>query len=80
MPYFIYKIIPGVTNLLNNIELQTDFETFKEAKNHVKELRGSQNEASDNSSLKIIFADNSLHAEEQLMEKRDVPIIREWEK
>ena len=79
MPYYIYKITPGVTNLLKNIELQTDFESFKEAKNHVKELRATL-DTSDNSSFKIIFADNSLHAEEQLMEKRDTPIMLEWEK
>ena len=30
--------------------------------------------------IKVIFADNSLQAEELLMEKRDQPIMREWEK
>ena len=79
MPYFIYKITPGVTDLLKNIELLTEFESYKEAKNHVKELR-TQQDASDNATLKIIFADNSLQAEEQLMEKREAPILREWEK
>ncbi|MDH5573254.1 MAG: hypothetical protein OEY89_15945 [Gammaproteobacteria bacterium] len=79
MPYYIYKITPGITDILKNIELQTDFESFKEAKNHVKELR-AQMDATDSTSFKIIFANNSLHAEEQLMEKREEPIMREWEK
>ena len=34
----------------------------------------------DNSQIKVMFADNQLQAEEQLMEKRDKPILREWEK
>ena len=78
MPYFVYKITPGITNLLKNLELASEFESFKEAKNFVKDQRPSL--AENNSTLKIIFADNSLQAEEQLMEKRDAPILQEWEK
>lgn len=79
MPYYIYKITPGVTDLLKNIELQNEFESYKEAKNFVRDLRADM-QSSNNAALKIIFADNSLQAEEQLMEKREAPILREWEK
>ena len=79
MPYYVYKISAGITDLLKNVDLQSEFESFKEAKNYVKENR-PQVASDENSTLKIIFAENALQAEEQLMEKRDAPILQEWEK
>ncbi|MCW9023450.1 MAG: hypothetical protein OQK73_02095 [Gammaproteobacteria bacterium] len=79
MPYYVYKVTAGVTALVKNIELQADFESFKEAKNFAKDKR-PEVASEDGSILKIIFAENPLQAEEQLMEKRDAPIIQEWEK
>lgn len=79
MPYYVYLIKPGVTNLVKNLEKVSDFENFKQAKNFVKEKRADQDE--DKSlTYKIIFADNALQAEERLSEQRDAPILREWEK
>jgi len=79
MPYFVYKIVPAVTNLIKNLEVLQDFEAYKEAKTFVKDER-IKLAAEDKTTYKIIFADNALHAEEQLMEKRDAPIVKEWEK
>ncbi len=79
MPYFVYKIAPAVSNLVKNLEMLQGFEVYKEAKNFVKDERNKLS-AEDKTTYKIIFADNALQAEEQLMEKRDAPIIREWEK
>lgn len=79
MPYYVYMIKPGVTNLVKDLEKIDDFDSFKEAKNFVKEKRAGQ----DNSNpvtYKIIFADNPLQAEERLQEQREAPILREWEK
>lgn len=78
MPYYVYKMSDGVTDLVKNIDLQSEFESFKEAKNFVKDERVKQ--ADSGSTLKIIFAENTLQAEEQLMEKREAPILQEWEK
>jgi hypothetical protein len=79
MPYYVYLIKPGVTNLVKNLEKVSDFENFKQAKNFVKEKRADQDE--DKSlTYKIIFADNELEAEERLSEQREAPILREWEK
>ena len=79
MPYFVYKIEPAVSDLVKNLEMLQDFDVYKDAKNFAKEER-SKLSAEDKTTYKIIFADNALQAEEQLMEKRDAPILREWEK
>ncbi len=79
MPYFVYKIEPAVSELVKNLQLLEEFEAYKEAKNLVKQER-SKLSAEDKTVYKIIFADNALQAEEQLMEKREAPIIKEWEK
>ncbi len=79
MPYFVYKIKPAVSQLVKNLEMLEEFEAYKEAKNFVKERRNNLSNE-DETVYKIIFADNALQAEEQLMEKRDAPIVREWEK
>ena len=79
MPYYVFKIQPGVTDLVKNMEKLDDFENFKQAKNFVKEKRNSQSD-DDASTYKIIFAENALEAEERLQEQREAPIVREWEK
>ena len=79
MPYYIYKISPGPTDIVKNLELMTQFEVFKEAKNTAKTLR-SEIPTDSNITVKVIFADNELDAEEKLSEKRDPSIVKEWEK
>ncbi|VAW91293.1 hypothetical protein MNBD_GAMMA22-2695 [hydrothermal vent metagenome] len=79
MPYFIYKISPGPTDIIKNLELLTQFEVFKEAKNSAKATR-SELPSDSNITIKVIFADNELDAEEKLSEKREASIVKEWEK
>ena len=79
MPYYVYLIKPGVTDLVKDLEKIAEYENFKEAKNFVKEKRSSQG-ADETVTYKIIFAKNALEAEEQLSEHREAPILREWEK
>ena len=79
MPYFVYKIAPGVSKIVKNLEPLDDFEKFKDAKNFAKEKR--QQESSDSGNIyKVIFAENSIDAEEKLQEQREETIVREWEK
>ncbi|MDH5393263.1 MAG: hypothetical protein OEY11_08775 [Gammaproteobacteria bacterium] len=78
MPYFVYKITDGATNFIKNLEKLNEFETYKDAKLNCREAR--KNMAEPGVNIKVIFADNTLHAEELLMEKRDQPILQEWEK
>ena len=79
MPYYIYRIHQGPTAMFKNLELVSQFDDFKQAKQQAKQLRIDQ-AADDQSQVKVMFADNQLDAEEKLMESREQPILREWEK
>ena len=79
MPYFVYKIAPGVSKIVKNLEALESFEKFKDAKNFTKEKRQQEN-TEDSNTYKIIFAENSIDAEEKLQEQREETIVREWEK
>ncbi len=65
MPYFIYKVFPG-----RKLEAVTQFEQYREARDHARELR-KQLKSEDNYSVKIIFAKNEVEAEMQLKEERE---------
>lgn len=79
MPYFVYKIIPGPTQMVKQLEQLTQFEVFKDAMQHARSLRAELG-ADTNITIKVIFAATPLEAEERLMEHREAPILREWEK
>lgn len=79
MPYYVFKIQNSELAILKQLELLKDFENFKQAKTYAKTQRSEQAEG-DEAQIKVMFADNLLSAEEQLMEKRDQPIVMEHEK
>jgi len=79
MPYFVYKIAPVVSKIVKNIQPLEEFVKFKDAKNFAKEKRQQEN-AEDGNIYKVIFAENSIDAEEKLQEQREDTILREWEK
>jgi len=79
MPYYIYKITPGPTQLTKTLEKLEQHDAFKVAKQRAREMRATMSD-SDAYIVKVMFADNELDAEEKLMEKREQPILREWEK
>ena len=76
MKYFVFKILP---NVINKLELIKTFESFKDAKNFAREMR-IQNSPDNPDMIKIVFAENELEAELMLSEKREKPILKEWEK
>jgi hypothetical protein len=65
--------------LAKNLEKLEEFASFKEARDRARSLRSDLSN-DDSCTIKMIFADNELEAEENLMEKREAPILREWEK
>jgi hypothetical protein len=80
MPYFIYKMTAQEgMSLVKNLELLSEFESFKEAKKFARDRRAELPEDS-NEIIKVMFADNQLVAEEQLLEHREKPILMEHEK
>ncbi len=79
MPYFIYKITPGPTALIKDLEKVTEFDAFKEATKTAKAMR-AELEPGSNVQIKVMFAETPLEAEEKLQEHREAPILKEWEK
>ncbi len=71
MPYYIYRVTPvGPIRQLAKI---SQFEAFKEASNEAKRLR-RETDLAAGETIKTIFAENELQAEELLNEPRvDVP-------
>lgn len=67
MPYFIYEIHP-----MRIVKKVAQFDKFKDASAQAKEIRNRLTSA-DNYSIKVIFAENELHAEEMLCEVREKP-------
>lgn len=79
MPYYLYKIstLKGI-DLVKKLELLDQFESFRNAKTKAKQLRAELE--SEDYSYKVMFAENQLSAEEQLLEKRDQPVLMEHER
>ncbi len=76
MPYYLYKIstLEGI-DLVKNLELLEVHDSFRTAKQQAKKLRTES--TVENSTYKVMFAENQLSAEEQLLEKRKKPILME---
>ena len=79
MPYYLFKICSRDNiDLVKDLELLEVFDAFRDAKTEAKKLRSEQ--AEDGFSYKVMFADNQLSAEEQLLEKREKPVLMEHER
>ena len=76
MSYFVFKY---QNNKFRSVDHIDTFESFKEAKLLVKELR-QKNSPSNPDAYKIVFAEDMLEAEMLILDKREAPILREWEK
>lgn len=67
MPYYVYEIHP-----MRIVKKISQFDKFKDASGFAKVIRDKLTGA-DNFSIKVMFADNELHAEELLGEIREKP-------
>lgn len=80
MPYYVFKMTsPEGMNLVKNLELIEEFDSFREAKNFAKTKRAEQG-GEDTAIIKVMFAENQLLAEEQLLAYREKPVVMEHEK
>jgi len=79
MPYYIYIVTTIDTTTKKSVSAVSEFENFKLAKAEVRRLRAEER-LQDNQSYKVIFAENSAEAEQRLVEHREEPIAKEWEK
>lgn len=77
MPYFVYQIdrngeIPVLTHL-------ETFDAFRDAKADARRRRAEMTDTTKKQ-IKIVFADNTDTAVAHLLERREAPILKEWEK
>ncbi len=80
MPYYVFKMnSPEGMELVKNLELIDDFESFRDAKNFAKKQR-AELDKSDTTIIKVMYAENQLLAEEQLLAYREKPVVMEHEK
>ncbi len=66
-------------DLVKNLELIRQDASFREAKHLAREIR-EQQDGGEGVTIKVMFAENQLSAEEQLLEHREKPITMEHEK
>ncbi len=80
MPYYVFKMSsPEGMELVKNLELIDEYELFRDAKNFAKTQRAELGKE-DTAQIKVMFAENQLLAEEQLLAYREQPIVMEHEK
>ncbi len=80
MPYYVFKMSsPEGMELVKNLEFIDKYESFRDAKNFAKTQRAELG-SEDTAQIKVMFAENQLLAEEQLLAYREKPIVMEHEK
>lgn len=80
MPYYVFKMSsPEGMELVKNLELIDDYELFRDAKNFAKTQRAELGK-DDTTQIKVMFAENQLLAEEQLLAYREKTVVMEHEK
>lgn len=79
MPYFVFELNKNSLGQVKDLNLLDQFETYKEAKNLARDKRKELN-VKQPGDIKIMFAESQEFAEKKLMEHREAPILREWEK
>ncbi len=67
MPYYLYEIIEQPIRQLKKL---AQYPSFKEAGAEAKRLRA---ESAEPVTIKVMFAENELQAEDQLMQVREAP-------
>ena len=79
MPYFIFQVTQTPGAVVKKLALINKFDTYRQAKSNIHELRESA-QPGDKHEWKMVFAESELQAEELLQEKREAPVLMEWEK
>jgi hypothetical protein len=79
MPYFVFHLDKGTNGVVRDAELLEQFNEYKQAKQLARDKRAELN-VKDATEVKIIFEEHEDLAKQKLMQNRDAPILREWEK
>lgn len=76
MPYYVYRFSNENKDVAP--KLQEQYDDYKAAKQHVKDLR-NENPDEDLNNFRLIFAENKDRARILLTMQREKPQIEEWE-
>lgn len=77
MQYYVYHIT-SISTVVKNLKKIDSFDKYKEARTLARKLRSEQTD--DKVTFQVIYAENEFDAEQKLQEKREAPILEEWEK
>ncbi len=77
--YFVYKITRSSTGAVNGLELLDAFDAYRAARDFAR-ARRAEGGLDARQEIKMIFAKDETEAEMRLRERRERPILREWEK
>ena len=72
MPYFVFR------KLDNKLEFQHSHDSYKNAKQELKDLRAA-NPGEDLNNFRLVFADDEKQARILLTNKRESSPVEEWE-
>lgn len=67
MPYFVYKIFEKP---IRHLQMAGQFDAFRPASERAKQMRGELSSEAG-STIKVIFAETELHAEDLLNQARE---------
>jgi hypothetical protein len=84
MPYYLFKInVLDQLKLIKHLELLEVYDAYQPARNEAKKRRAQQSLAEkplEGVTYNVMFAENQLAAEESLLEKREKPVLMEYER
>ena len=78
MPYFVFKI-EGAEPESRDINFLKVFENYRDARTLAREERARQPDAGPET-VRVVFAESQELAEGLLRQRREAPILQEWEK
>ncbi len=78
MPYFVFQV-EGANPESRVINFLQVFENYREARMRAREERAKQPDAGPEA-VRVVFAESRGLAEGLLRQRREAPILKEWEK
>ena len=78
MPYFILQV-KGAEPENRTIRFLQVFENYRDARTHARKERAKQPDTAPET-IRVVFADSQELAEGLLRQRREAPILQEWEK
>lgn len=78
MPYFVFQV-EGADPASHDIGFLQVFENYRDARTLAREERAKRPDA-DPKAVRVVFAESRELAEGLLRQRREAPILQEWEK